>query len=63
MSMEYIVPSLCIVAATSMDDAKELEERTAQLIHLEEDHFITVFQQQVVKDRQKAWHDRHIKQK
>ena len=61
--MEYIVPSLRIAMATGMDDAEALEEHATQLIKLEEDRFIAGFQQQVVKDRQKAWHDRHIKQK
>ena len=40
MLMEYIVPSLCIAAATGMDDEAALEERVAQLIQLEEDGFI-----------------------
>ena len=61
--IEYIVPSLRIVVVTSMDDAVALEEHAAQLIQLEEDCFIAGFHQQVVKDRQKAWHDHHIKHK
>ena len=63
MPMEYIVPSLRITAATGMDDAEALEERIGQLIQLEEDRFIIGFHQRVLKDRQKAWHDRHIKKK
>ena len=63
MPMEYIVPSLCIAAATGMDYAEALEERIAQLIQLEEDRFTVGFHQQVAKDRQKAWHDHHIKKK
>ena len=63
MPMEYIVPSLRIDAETSMDDGKVLEERITQLIQLEEDHFIVGFHQRVAKDRQKAWHDRHINKK
>ena len=63
MPMEYIVPILCIFATTVMDDATALKECVAQLIHLEEDRFIAGFQQQVAKDGQKAWHDRHIKHK
>ena len=43
MPMEYIVPSLCIVAVTDMDDAEALEEHIAQLIQLEEDRFIVGF--------------------
>ena len=63
MPMEYIVPSLRIDAAMGMDDAAALEERVAQLVQIEEDHFIASFHQQVAKDRQKAWHDHHIKHK
>ena len=63
MPMEYIVPSLHLVAVTGMDDAETLEERIAQLLHLDENRFIAGFHQQVAKDRQKTWHDRHIKTK
>ena len=48
--MEYIVPSLCIVATTGMDDVVALEECVALLIQLEEDRFIVGFDQQVAKD-------------
>ena len=51
MHMEYIVPSLCIVAATDMDNAEALEEHLALLIQLEEDLFIIGFHQRVAKDR------------
>ena len=44
MPMEYIILSLCITTMTGMDDASALEERAAQLIQLEEDHFIVGFQ-------------------
>ena len=50
MPMDYIVPSLRIAAVTGMDQAEALEERIAQLIQLEEDRFIVVFHQQVVKN-------------
>ena len=63
MTMDFIVPSLRIVATMTMDDAKALEEQIVQLIQLEEDRFITGFHQKFAKDRQKAWHDRHIKTK
>ena len=49
--MEYIVPSLCIAVAMGMDDEISLEEVMAQLIQLEEDHFIAGFHQRVEKDR------------
>ena len=63
MPMEYIVPSLRIAATTGMDDEAALEEHVVQLIQLEEDNFIAGFHQRIEKDRQKAWHDRHIKNK
>ena len=50
MPMEYIVPSLRIATTTGMDDTVALEECAAQLIQLEEYHFIASFHQQVVKD-------------
>ena len=61
--MEYIVPSLWIAAAIGMDDVEALEERITQLVKLEEDRVIIGFHQCVEKDRQKAWHDLHIKNK
>jgi hypothetical protein len=61
--MEYLVPSLRIVAFTNMDDASAVQERLAQLVELEEDRFIVGFHQQVQKEREKAYHDRNIKKK
>ena len=63
MHVEYIVPSLHIAAATYMVDEAALEEHATQLLQLEEDRFIAGFRQCVEKDQQKAWHDRHIKNK
>ena len=63
MPIEYIVPSLHIAATTCMDDDAVMEERMAQLIQLDEGYFIAGFHQCVDKDRQKAWNDRHIKNK
>jgi hypothetical protein len=40
-----------------------VQERLAQLVELEEDRFIAGFHQQVQKERQKAYHVRHIKNK
>jgi transposase InsO family protein len=42
--MEYLVPSLRIVAFTDMDDTGVVHERLAQLVELEEDIFIVGFQ-------------------
>ena len=61
--MEYIIPSLCIVAVTCVDGEVSLQECVVQLIQLEEYHFIIGFHQHVEKDRQKYWHDHHIKNK
>ena len=63
MPVEYIVLSLCIVAAMGIDDGAALEELLDQLVQLEEDRFVAGFHQRVKKDRQKAWHDHHIKNK
>ena len=63
MPMEYIVPSLRITSTMGMDYVEALEEHIAQLIQLEEYHFVAGFNQRVAKDRQKAWHDRHINKK
>jgi hypothetical protein len=61
VSMEYLVSSLRIAAFTNMDDIGIVHERLAQLVELEEDRFITGFHQQVQKEQEKAYHDRHIK--
>jgi hypothetical protein len=45
--MEYLVPSLRIVAFTDMDDTGVVKERLAQLVKMEEDKFILGFHQQV----------------
>jgi hypothetical protein len=61
--MEYLVPSLRIATFTNMDDTGAMQERLAQLVELEEDIFIAGFHQQVQKDKEKAYHDKHIKKK
>jgi hypothetical protein len=48
--MEYLVPSLRIVAFTDMDDTGVVHERLAQLVELEEDRFIAGFHQHVQKE-------------
>ena len=63
MPMEYILPSLRVAQITRMTDIATVEERLAQLLTLEEDRFIAGFHQTVQKAREKAWHDRHIKNK
>ena len=61
--MEYIVPSLKITTLTDLADEETLNERLLHLVELEEDRFVVGFHQQVQKNREKAWHDRHIKSK
>jgi hypothetical protein len=61
--MEFMVPSLRIVAITNLLDSGAIQEHLSQLIQIDEDILITVFHQQVQKVRDKAWHDRHIKLK
>ena len=61
MPMEYIVPSLRVVALTDIVDEDTVNERLLHLVGMEEDRFITGFHQHVQKEREKARHDRHIK--
>jgi hypothetical protein len=61
--MEYLVPSLIIDSFTDMDDTIVVQESLAQLVELEEDKFVARFHQQVQKDKEKAYHDKHIKKK
>jgi hypothetical protein len=61
--MKYLVPSLKIAAFTNMDDIGIVQERLLQLVELEEEKFIAGFHQQVQKEREKAYHDRHIKKR
>ena len=63
MPMEYIVPTLKITALTDMADEETVSGRLLNLVGLEEDRFVAGFHQHVQKDREKSWHDRHIKSK
>ena len=63
MPMEYIMPSLRIAQITGIIDTDTTNERLAQLLALKEDRFIAGFHQKVQKAREKAWHDRHVKNK
>jgi hypothetical protein len=49
MPMEFIVPSLCIVAMTELTNSGAVEKRLSELMELEEDHFVTGFHQQFRK--------------
>lgn len=45
MPMEYIVPSLWIIALIDMVDHDTMEDCLAQLVEIEEDHFLVGFHQ------------------
>ena len=47
MPMEYIVLSLRVVVITEMTNVDVMEERLLQLIHLEEEHFVAGFHQNI----------------
>ena len=61
MPMEYIVPSLRIVALKDMSNREALEERLMQFDKLEEERFLSRFHQHVQRQHEKAWNDCHIK--
>ena len=61
--MEYIIPSLKVATLIDMVDEDTVNERLLELVGLEDDCFIAGFHQQVQKESQKAWHDKHIKRK
>jgi hypothetical protein len=46
-----------------MDVMVVVQDRLSQLLQLEEDRFTAGFHQQVQKEREKAYHDIHIKRK
>ena len=54
MPTEYIVPSLRVATIIEMTDVDDVEEILLQLIHLEQEHFIARFHQNVEKQRQKV---------
>lgn len=59
--MEYIMPSLRITTFTGVADRETLEEWLAQLMEFEEYRFLARFHEKIQKEREKAWHDQHIK--
>jgi len=44
VSLDYLVPSMCIVAITNMTEESVVQERMDQLMELEEDIIIARFQ-------------------
>jgi hypothetical protein len=63
MPLEFIIPSLHIVALTELTDSSVVEKRISVLVEIEEDYFVAEFHQHVQKACEKAWHDKHIKHK
>jgi hypothetical protein len=60
---DFITPILYISQVTHMKDDESIVERVVELLTLDEVVFLANFHQTIEKDRQKAWHDRHIEKK
>ena len=58
-----MVPSLCVAAITNMTERGKVQNRMNQLMMMEEDRILAGFHQQFQKERDKAWHEKHIKKK
>jgi hypothetical protein len=63
MPMEFIVPSLIVIAMTNLTEENEVRKILEDLMELEEDRFMVAFHQIIHKYLQKVWNDRHIKTK
>ena len=61
--LEVLVPIFCVATITNMKKRGAVQERLSQLMEMEEDKIIAGFHQEVHKERDKAWHERHIKNK
>jgi hypothetical protein len=61
--LEFRIPSLRVAVITHMTERCTIQERLNQLMIMEEDSILAGFCQQVQKERDKAWHGRHIKRK
>jgi hypothetical protein len=61
--LHFLVPSLCVATITNMIERGAAQERLNQLMIMEEDGILAGFHQEVQKERDKAWNDRHIKRK
>jgi hypothetical protein len=61
--LEFLVRSLCIETITNMTEQGVVQERLSQLMIMEEDRILAGFHQEVWKERDKAWNDRHINKK
>jgi hypothetical protein len=61
--LEFLVPSLLVATITNITEQGVVQERISQLMLMEEDRILAGFHQEVHKERDKSWHDRHIKKK
>ena len=59
--LEFLVPSLRVETITNMTEQGEVQEMLSQMMEMEEDRILAIFHQEVQKERDKAWHERHIK--
>jgi hypothetical protein len=59
----YLIPSMCIETITDMTERGATRDILAQLFELEEEKTIVGFHQEVQKAKDKAQHDKHIKNK
>jgi hypothetical protein len=61
--LEFLVPSLCVTTITNMIERGAVQQRLSYLMSMEEDRILAGFHQEVQKERDKSWQDRHIKKK
>jgi hypothetical protein len=61
--LEFLVPSLRVAAIIDMTERGVVQERIIQLMNMEEDRILVGFHQEVKKERDKSWHDKHIKRR
>ncbi|KAH9310224.1 hypothetical protein KI387_038135 [Taxus chinensis] len=63
LPIEFMLPSLRIARAGGLADEQALEEWIEKMVQLDEFQAISRWSQKQEKAWQKAWHDRHIKDK
>jgi hypothetical protein len=63
VSLEFLIPILRIAAIKQIIERGAVQETLNQLLSMEKERILAGFHQQVQKERDKSWHDRHIKKK
>ena len=61
VTLDYLIPSLCIVAITDMIENGTMQEILDKLMELEEEKIMAGFHQEVHKAKDKSWNERYIK--